>query len=87
MMRHDVMTDSVGAVYVTAERRYLLYELCDRLRLERRMIRWSMDLRCYVLIVRRDQDKHALRQILKKNDKGVIKSCSKKRRRRIQKAQ
>lgn len=69
--QHDVFTDSTGAAHVTAERRYLLYELCDRLRLDRRAIRWSMDLNCHVLIVRRTQDKQILRQLLHINLKGV----------------
>lgn len=70
MSLHNVMTDSAGAAHVTAERRYLLYELCDSLRLDRRAIRWSMDFRCHVLIVHRDQDKQTLRQLLKINGKG-----------------
>lgn len=71
MRRHDVFTDSTGAAHVTAERRYLLYELCDRLRMDHRAIRWSMDLNCHVLIVRSAQDKQTLRQLLHINLKGV----------------
>ncbi|WP_042227235.1 hypothetical protein [Paenibacillus popilliae] len=59
MRRHNVITDSAGATHVTAERRYLLYELCNRLRLDRRALRWSMNLRCHVLIVYRSSDKEA----------------------------
>ncbi|PZM61743.1 hypothetical protein [Paenibacillus dendritiformis] len=76
--QHGVYTDSTGAAHVTAERRYLLYELCDRLRLDRRAIRWSMDLNCHVLIVRHAKDKQTLRQLLHINLKGV-KPCTQER--------
>lgn len=74
-LRHNVMTDSAGAVHITAERRFLLYELCNRLGLDRRAIRWNMDLRCHALIVQQPKDKQALRQLLQSTDKGV-KPCS-----------
>lgn len=70
MIARSIMTDSQGGIHFTAERRYHLFEICDKVHMKRRSIRWSADLRCYVLIVRRDQLDGTLRKILKINDKG-----------------
>lgn len=58
----NLMIDTQGALYATAERRYHLFKLCDRLQKDRRIIRWSKDLHCYVLIVSDAKDKARLRQ-------------------------
>lgn len=71
-MAYPVFTDSTGATHVTADRRYLLYDLCDRLLIDRRSIRWSTDLRCHVLIVRKQVHKKALRRFLKIDGKGGV---------------
>lgn len=59
-----VITDSKGGIHIMAERRHHLYAICDQASLARRSIRWSHDLRCYALVVQRDQYK-----VLKINDK------------------
>lgn len=58
----NLMVDAQGALYVTAERRYHLFGLCDRLQKDRRVIRWSKDLRCFVLILADPKDKAKVRQ-------------------------
>ena len=87
MSGHAVLTDTTGTAYVTAERRYHLFELCDRLRLDRRAIRWSADLRCYALAVRTTDDKQAVRQYLntigKGGDKHVQNSMRMRERRSV----
>jgi len=45
----SVFNDSDGNVYVSAEDRRKLYKLCDRLGRQRSAIRWSYDLRCFVI--------------------------------------
>ncbi|KFN07288.1 Uncharacterised protein [Paenibacillus macerans] len=69
MMTPSVLTDTTGAAHIIAVRRHHLFNICDQLKLERRLIRWSYDLRCYVLVVR-TENKRAVLRFLKINGKG-----------------
>lgn len=55
-----VLNDTNGNVYVSAEQRNRLYKLCDRLGRTRNTIRWSHDLRCYVIVLSTKQGKKVL---------------------------
>jgi hypothetical protein len=72
MSVHAVLTDTTGTAYVTAEYRRELLPLCARLRMDRSAIRWSTDLRCFVLAVRAEADKQTIRKFLNQYGKGGV---------------
>ncbi len=61
----SVMNDNKGNVYVAAEHRHRLFNLCERLGRGRNMIRWSHDLRCYVIVLSTKQGKEVARAFSK----------------------
>ncbi|EJL38964.1 hypothetical protein PMI08_05248 [Brevibacillus sp. CF112] len=66
-----VFNDTRGNVYVSAEERRKLYKLCDRLGRERNTIRWSYDLRCYVIVLQTKQMKDVLKIDDKKHGRSL----------------
>ncbi|MDR9503389.1 hypothetical protein RI662_03615 [Brevibacillus agri] len=60
-----VFNDTRGNVYVSAEERQKLYRLCDRLGRGRNTIRWSYDLRSYVIVLQTKQGKEVARAFSK----------------------
>lgn len=75
-MKHQtgILTDTSGASHVTADHSRHLFELCDRLKRNKRSIRWNLDLNAYELVLRSDEEKRILRQWYAEVNRSVRRS-------------
>lgn len=78
----DIYSDTKGTVYIAGELRHQIFWMCEVLGRERREIHYNMDLKCYVLELRKDADKEVLKKLLPQN-KWQRKSDNRHGKRRI----